>query len=700
MASPLKVTVSVGQDLCAAFTPTATATAGRAAAESEKSNFSGILSLLAGFGNASNQNEENGQKTATASESLQPQDAQDADGPHATPSRSHAAGTRPGKSRDIVVAIDMSVASALVSPLLQPVTKQVTSPEAPTADEPNATLAQADAQAASSIVPTSTNVRRGEAAIATAFPASTAATGPLLGSPALNPGSTAPLPARPTPASVAIEPAIGSHKAPCSASEPIETPDEFEVSPRFIPAVGKMSDAPTDGSTGDAAQATQVNVPQGDSLTVRPAAAIPLAETAGTLTQASLPLSATAAPAVDVKLALPRISDGISAKSNTSKAHRVTGAVRPQSGHAEHTPAADANPVLAPTPAIQDSEVSPPASNARQTESSDVDSGAAAPERGRTVPLDLVTRQMAPVNPASKPPLPDIAFTARLTPPPMARNAGSGGVPTVPANGDQTTQPSSPRSNWQDPTLSTSGGPRQEHADVPHFTAAERTAAEPEASMPRPNIASDDRGGADSERARPRTERPALEAPATIPDRGIGQAAQAWNMQGVDSRPQQAGSSEHIPTQASEQPKTIYPAHEATPPATPPHGSVRTLDFQLDSASGRVAMRVADRAGEVKVDVRTADPSLSGTLRSGLPELTARMEQAGFHAEIWHPGSAAVSDRKDSVEPAVSVRTSSDESHRDNGQRQEERRQAAEPQQPPPRKQNRKDFQWLFTSIR
>jgi hypothetical protein len=50
-----------------------------------------------------------------------------------------------------------------------------------------------------------------------------------------------------------------------------------------------------------------------------------------------------------------------------------------------------------------------------------------------------------------------------------------------------------------------------------------------------------------------------------------------------------------------------------------------------------VDVRITDRAGEVHVAVRSADPEMAAQVRSGLSELTERLDRRGFDAEIWRP---------------------------------------------------------------
>ncbi len=329
-------------------------------------------------------------------------------------------------------------------------------------------------------------------------------------------------------------------------------------------------------------------------------------------------------------------------------------------------------------------------------------------ELSRTGSVEAASRNIdaaaEPLPAKSAPRLSEIAFTARLTP--LAVAGTPPGSPTVPDT------PSAPDSGGEEvehcpvvsaletPPATVSGDEYREPANITDLTLPEQdTTHEAEIPPVAAKRPTDDRPEADADHARPQHERLAPTPNTAPPERSMLGTQQMWNAPCVEPQPQQAAAAgENAPAHAADQPKTVYHAQEVGAPATPVHGPVRTLDFQVESNLGRVAMRVADRAGEVKIDVRTTDPSLSGTLRTGLPELTARIEQAGFHAETWHPGSAFTSERK--AGDTATARSSNDQPQGDNGQRQDDRRHPAEQQPPAPRRHNRKEFQWLFTSIR
>lgn len=170
-----------------------------------------------------------------------------------------------------------------------------------------------------------------------------------------------------------------------------------------------------------------------------------------------------------------------------------------------------------------------------------------------------------------------------------------------------------------------------------------------------------------------------------------------------------AGVPRAIGEAPSATPASGAPDAEALPPAQSlaesrlkPAGAARGIQLQMNAGDEHVEIRVTDRAGELKVDVRTPNSRLAGALRADLPELAARIEQAGYRAETWQPLSSTTPDRWRPAESGASSQNMQDESQRQGGQQQNEgRRQDSEDgEQAAQRKQDRKDFRWLFNSIR
>ncbi len=75
-------------------------------------------------------------------------------------------------------------------------------------------------------------------------------------------------------------------------------------------------------------------------------------------------------------------------------------------------------------------------------------------------------------------------------------------------------------------------------------------------------------------------------------------------------------------------------------PAAPPANSANEIVVRIPDATDRgTDVRFVERAGEVNVTVRTTDSEMAQSLRSGLGDLSARLEQNGIRAEMWKPGS-------------------------------------------------------------
>jgi hypothetical protein len=104
----------------------------------------------------------------------------------------------------------------------------------------------------------------------------------------------------------------------------------------------------------------------------------------------------------------------------------------------------------------------------------------------------------------------------------------------------------------------------------------------------------------------------------------------------------------HVP----EQPGLQANAAPATPSTTAPQPThaladqptqatapARNISLQVEGVSGQtVDIRMAARAGDLNVAVRSGDPVMAQDLRQGLGDLESRLAQSGYHAETWHPG--------------------------------------------------------------
>jgi len=181
------------------------------------------------------------------------------------------------------------------------------------------------------------------------------------------------------------------------------------------------------------------------------------------------------------------------------------------------------------------------------------------------------------------------------------------------------------------------------------------------------------------------------ESPAFLPDAGSF-ARPAPALEGGPA----AGSSASSP---APQPARETGAGAAAAPE-PPRPAAAAHDIKLavgGNLGHRVEVRVTERHGDVQVAVRTADPRLAGELREDLPALAAKLEQTGYHTETWHPG---IANWERLAEPSggAAPQDGHGGSRRDGGEPRDQ--QSRNPQDSEsPKKDNRKDFPWLFSAL-
>ena len=158
-------------------------------------------------------------------------------------------------------------------------------------------------------------------------------------------------------------------------------------------------------------------------------------------------------------------------------------------------------------------------------------------------------------------------------------------------------------------------------------------------------------------------------------------------------------------TETAAAPKEGTDARPATPvqhePAADAPRKTNNIQVELTTVGQRVQLRVEERGGEVRVAVHTQDSRLAGALREDLPALTAKLEQGGFHAEVWHGGPAAplreiAADSTASAGEHQSQDRSGDQSR---DREQQDPRPKHDIDEQTKSKSERKDFSWLFTSI-
>ena len=161
----------------------------------------------------------------------------------------------------------------------------------------------------------------------------------------------------------------------------------------------------------------------------------------------------------------------------------------------------------------------------------------------------------------------------------------------------------------------------------------------------------------------------------------------------------------HPDVSQPESPKPVLPAEpvELRPLEPPkPNSPAHEIKLEVSGAAQRVEVRLSERAGEVRVAVRTADSHLAGSLRENLPGLSSRLAENGFRTETWHPMASTGEVRRTAE---VSTGNLSQDAHPDSrqhsggqsSQQDSPRRQQLSEEQIE-RKDKGKDFAWFISS--
>jgi hypothetical protein len=136
--------------------------------------------------------------------------------------------------------------------------------------------------------------------------------------------------------------------------------------------------------------------------------------------------------------------------------------------------------------------------------------------------------------------------------------------------------------------------------------------------------------------------------------------------------------------------------------------AVHDMKFEVTGGQQRVEVRLSERAGEVKMTVRTADEPLANTLRENLPALSARLAESGFKSEAWHPAASSTNELRHTAESGARGASHDTNQDADAQPRQQDRqapdgaaqRRPKSPQEVAPQKEKGKDFSWLMSSLR
>ena len=136
------------------------------------------------------------------------------------------------------------------------------------------------------------------------------------------------------------------------------------------------------------------------------------------------------------------------------------------------------------------------------------------------------------------------------------------------------------------------------------------------------------------------------------------------------STPHTTGASSHTPAQEKAAPATVPSSDIDELPALKTEPA-RDISFRVASNdSNAVEVTLVDRAGQIHVNVRSADPSLTQSLQSNVAELAGKLEQSGFRTETSIPNHTG--NGSDPQQSSASQNTQ---------QQQQEQQQRRAPQQ-------------------
>lgn len=155
----------------------------------------------------------------------------------------------------------------------------------------------------------------------------------------------------------------------------------------------------------------------------------------------------------------------------------------------------------------------------------------------------------------------------------------------------------------------------------------------------------------------------------------------AWNTAAPSPADGEAPSAVPAREASETRPAVVEPPEPAAQPVS------RDVSLHLADGESSVDIRMAERAGEIRVTVHTPDRDLANSLRADLPDLVGKLRQSGFQAEVWRPAAATQSDAgRRSGSDAAPSQERSPGGRRDGRQRQ--------PQQQQPEKQSRWAGAW------
>jgi hypothetical protein len=100
------------------------------------------------------------------------------------------------------------------------------------------------------------------------------------------------------------------------------------------------------------------------------------------------------------------------------------------------------------------------------------------------------------------------------------------------------------------------------------------------------------------------------------------------------------------------------------------------VSLHLGDGNGSVDIRMAERAGEIRVTVHTPDRDLANSLRADLPDLVGKLRQSGFQAEAWRPAATQPDANRRSGSDGAPSQEHSPGERREGRQRQPQQQQS------------------------
>jgi hypothetical protein len=104
---------------------------------------------------------------------------------------------------------------------------------------------------------------------------------------------------------------------------------------------------------------------------------------------------------------------------------------------------------------------------------------------------------------------------------------------------------------------------------------------------------------------------------------------------------------------AKETAPVVHTAPVSEPVERPVPAPAQHISLSLaDSDNQRVEIHLMDRAGEVRVSVRSGDEALTHSMRADLTSLTGKLNQGGYGTESFAPAGASLSNSADRRQPS------------------------------------------------